>query len=175
MMNRPITHPRAVICWKKQPGKKRKVVEPEDVVALASSAEPAAESILVAAERKHGSYTTCIRCALALVVSTIGQLTINQMNEVTRLSFGGLLKFNLEGLDRRDLLCFLMDMIDPNEMVLRVCGGRSILVTPHAVKCILGLPCGGRDAPMVPLAVGTAELKRLLGVPPNDNIKNEVL
>lgn len=95
-------------------------------------------------ERKRGLYMTRVRCATALVVATIGKLTIDQMNEVSRLGFDGLLKFNLEGLERRDLLCFLIDRIDLNNMVLCVSEGSSIPSMPHAVKCILGLPCDGR-------------------------------
>lgn len=81
------------------------------------------------AERKRGPYTTYAKCDPALIIATIGKLTIDQMSEVSKLSLDGLLKFNLEALERRDLLYFLMDRIDPNDMVLR-----SIPITPHAVK-----------------------------------------
>lgn len=98
--------------------------------------------------RKRGSYTTCVRCAPTLVISTIDKLTIDQMNEVSRLIFDGLLKFNLKGLERRDLLYFLMDRIDPNNMAFHVDGPGASQSHPHTMKCILGLPCGGKDALM---------------------------
>lgn len=101
-------------------------------------------------------------------VLSIGKLTLDQLNEVSKLGFDDLLKFNLESLEIRGLLCFLMDRIDPTDMVLHVSGGKSISITPHVVKCVLGLPYSGRDALMVSLAasiVELAELKRLLRVP----------
>lgn len=75
------------------------------------------------------------------------------MNEVSRHGFGGFLKFNLEGLEKRNLLCFLMDMIDTGELVICIGGGRII-----PIKLTL---CSGRDALMVSLVVGTAELAEL--------------
>lgn len=71
-----------------------------------------------------------------------------------------------------------MDRIDPVEMVISTGSGRSITSTPHAVNYVLGIPCGGSDAPMVTQVAGTselAELKHLLGVEQNSNIKNVML
>lgn len=100
-------------------------------------------------DRRKGPCTMCIRCAPALIVATIDKLKSGQMSEVTRLGFGSLLEFNLEGLERRALLCFLMDRTSPVEMVISTGDRISIPVMPHAVKCVLGIPCDNSDAPIV--------------------------
>lgn len=148
-LDAPVADAHAGVSRKKRPSKKRKVVGTEDAIALTPCDEPVPESTMAMADRKCGPWTLCIRYALALVVITIVELTIGQMNKVSKLGFGGIMKFNLEGMERRDFLCFLMDRIDPVEMVIHISGGRSIPITTHTVKCILGSPCGGRDAPMV--------------------------
>lgn len=76
------------------------------------------------------------------------------------------------------MLCFLMDKIDPVEMVISTGGGRSIPITPRAVKCALGIHYCCSDALIVTQVAGTselAELKRLLRVQHNSNIKNSTL
>jgi hypothetical protein len=59
------------------------------------------------------------------------------------MRFGGILNLAAKSLDNRELLSWLMDMFNPEEMIIDIEGGKSIQVTEYSVKCVLELPSQG--------------------------------
>jgi hypothetical protein len=62
---------------------------------------------------------------------------------IYQMRFGGILNLAAKSLDNRELLSWLMDRFNPEEMIIDIEGGKSIQVTEYSVKCVLELPSQG--------------------------------
>jgi hypothetical protein len=67
---------------------------------------------------------------------------------IQEMGFVGILRLTAKSLDNRELLSWLLDRFDPEDMIIQM-GSKQIRVTEHTVKCVLGLPCKGGDPPKI--------------------------
>lgn len=84
-----------------------------------------------------------VRCNPADVIFTINLLTPLQREAIEGLGFLPLLKMITEAVESRGLLPWLMDRINPDDMILRVGPGKFLPITPQIISIVLGLPLGG--------------------------------
>jgi hypothetical protein len=69
-------------------------------------------------------------------------LTPSMCTAIQEMGFVGILRLTAKSLDNRELLSWLLDRFDPEDMIIQM-GSKQIRVTEHTVKCVLGLPCKG--------------------------------
>ncbi|KAL6842122.1 hypothetical protein ACP4OV_028101 [Aristida adscensionis] len=91
-----------------------------------------------------------VRCNPGDVVAVISKMTDEQRQIVSKLGFSDLLGIRLEALECRALLPWLMDRIDPTDMIMRVGPGKELPITPREIGLVLGLPTSGRTIKELP-------------------------
>ncbi|KAL6848767.1 hypothetical protein ACP4OV_021350 [Aristida adscensionis] len=84
-------------------------------------------------------YTTC-RSAPHSIVELIKSIPKALRNRLVKNGFGDFLKFSLDEIIDRQLLCFLMDHVDVGKMQIDLGHDKVIRIDEHAVQCVLGLP-----------------------------------
>jgi hypothetical protein len=70
-----------------------------------------------------------------------------QCDAVARLGFQSIFDLCTDALERRSLIRWLMDKLDPDDMTIRLGAGKELKITKETVRLILGLPSagGGRE------------------------------
>ncbi|WVZ70141.1 hypothetical protein U9M48_018833, partial [Paspalum notatum var. saurae] len=86
-----------------------------------------------------------VRCNPGDVLFTIILLTRNQYAALVALGFGPFLTMLTDAVESRNLLPWLLDKINPNDMVLSIGPGKNISVTPSITSMVLGIPHGGTN------------------------------
>ncbi|WVZ91351.1 hypothetical protein U9M48_037538 [Paspalum notatum var. saurae] len=86
-----------------------------------------------------------VRCNPGDVLFTINLLNPKQHAALVALGFGPFLAMLTDAVESRNLLPWLLDRINPNEMVLRIGPGKNIAVTPSIISMVLGILHGGKN------------------------------
>ncbi|WVZ94601.1 hypothetical protein U9M48_040473, partial [Paspalum notatum var. saurae] len=122
----------------RRPATKRKHA-PRTETYRANQAQPNDESYSTASPILN------VRCNPGDVLFTITLLTRNQYAALVALGFGPFLTMLTDAVESRNLLPWLLDKINPNDMVLRIGPGKNISVTPSIISMVLGIPHGGTN------------------------------
>ncbi|KAL6845161.1 hypothetical protein ACP4OV_024656 [Aristida adscensionis] len=91
------------------------------------------------AGKEKPKYATC-RSAPHSIVELIKSIPKALRNMLVKNGFGDFLKFSLDEIIDRQLLCFLMDHVDVGKMQIDLGHDKVIRIDEHAVHCVLGLP-----------------------------------
>ncbi|KAL6893482.1 hypothetical protein ACP4OV_007580 [Aristida adscensionis] len=91
------------------------------------------------AGKEKPKYATC-RSAPHSIVELIKSIPKTLRNRLVKNGFGDFLKFSLDEIIDRQLLCFLMDHVDVGKMQIDLGHDKVIRIDEHAVHCVLGLP-----------------------------------
>ncbi|KAL6864980.1 hypothetical protein ACP4OV_016131 [Aristida adscensionis] len=91
------------------------------------------------AGKEKPKYATC-RSAPHSIVELIKSIPKALRNRLVKNGFGDFLKFSLDEIIDRQLLCFLMDHVDVGKMQIDLGHDKVIRIDEHAVHCVLGLP-----------------------------------
>lgn len=83
-----------------------------------------------------------------MIVKLVKSLDESLKQRLSSLGFDQFMKFSLDGIGDRGLVMFLMDHIELDPLRI-VVGDKVLPITPEAVRCVLGLPIGGDDLPLV--------------------------
>ncbi|KAL6880674.1 hypothetical protein ACP4OV_012239 [Aristida adscensionis] len=89
--------------------------------------------------KEKPKYATC-RSAPHSIVESIKSIPKALRNRLVKNGFGDFLKFSLDEIIDRQLLCFLMDHVDVGKMQIDLGHDKVIRIDEHAVHCVLGLP-----------------------------------
>uniref|UniRef100_K3YEI5 Aminotransferase-like plant mobile domain-containing protein n=1 Tax=Setaria italica TaxID=4555 RepID=K3YEI5_SETIT len=84
-----------------------------------------------------------IRCNPSDVIFTIQLLNPDQYAAVEALGFGHLLRMEIDAVECRELLAWLMDRVSPVDMIIRIGPGKVLPITAESISKVLGLPIGG--------------------------------
>lgn len=99
-------------------------------------------------QEEKNRYPNCARCSPSLFhkFMEVG-LTDDLRNRIKNMGFQGLLDLAADSLDSRDFLDWLMDIFNPETMMLEIGGGKQLPITEHAFSCVMGVPNSGIDPP----------------------------
>jgi len=90
-----------------------------------------------------------VRCCPKEVLETNQMLKKNQRQYVLKKGFKNILSMQLDGVEGRSLLCWLLDHIDLESMTLRAGRGKELKFSKDVVRLVLGLPSAGSTPPTV--------------------------
>ena len=90
-----------------------------------------------------------VRCCPKEVLETNQMLNKNQRQYVLKKGFKNILSMQLDGVEGRSLLCWLLDHIDLESMTLRAGRGKELKFSKDEVRLVLGLPSAGSTPPTV--------------------------
>jgi hypothetical protein len=77
-----------------------------------------------------------IRCTAAL-------LTDAQFAAIEADGLGHFLRLNVDAVENKNHLSWLLDCTDPDTMVINIGPGKVLPITPWIISIVLGLPFGG--------------------------------
>ncbi|CAL5000491.1 unnamed protein product [Urochloa decumbens] len=103
-----------------------------------------------------------IRCNPSDVIFTIQLLNPDQYEAVEALGFGPLLRMEIDAVESRELLAWLMDRVSPVDMIIRIGPGKVLPITPESISMVLGLPIGGSRLHSSPLTEVSQFRKQLI-------------
>jgi hypothetical protein len=102
--------------------------------------------LLQAKRTNHAQVARCPPSVLQNFIQTV--LTDQMRSKIQHIGFGGILNIAARSLDDRDFLMWLMDIFDPENMVLAIGGARKIEITEYAIKCVFQIPSKDNDPPL---------------------------
>jgi hypothetical protein len=59
--------------------------------------------------------------------------------------FGHLLRMKIDAVQNKNLLTWLLDHTDPDQMLIKIGPGKVLPITPQITSMVLGLPIGGQN------------------------------
>jgi hypothetical protein len=59
--------------------------------------------------------------------------------------FGHLLRMKIDAVQNKNLLSWLLDHTDPDQMLIKIGAGKVLPITPQIISMVLGLPIGGEN------------------------------
>jgi hypothetical protein len=81
-------------------------------------------------QAKRTNHAQVARCSPSVLQNFIQTTLTDQMHSnIQHIGFGGILNIVARSLDDRDFLTWLMDIFDPENMVLAIGGARKIEIT----------------------------------------------
>ncbi|CAO2141634.1 unnamed protein product [Urochloa humidicola] len=89
-----------------------------------------------------------IRCAPGSITTILESMSKPMKDRLVELGFNDFLRFNVDAIDDRGLILFLMEHAQLDPLRIEV-SGRVLPVTPQVVKCVLGIPDGPNPLPSV--------------------------
>ncbi|XP_039787570.1 uncharacterized protein LOC120654022 [Panicum virgatum] len=110
-----------------------------------------------------------VRCCPKEVLDTNQLLNKPQRQYVLKKGFKNILSMQLDGVEGRSLICWLLDHIDLESMTLRAGRGKELKFSKEVVRLVLGLPSAGTTSPTV---YASAKSKQVLKFRQNMNLEN---
>uniref|UniRef100_A0A0E0M774 Ubiquitin-like protease family profile domain-containing protein n=1 Tax=Oryza punctata TaxID=4537 RepID=A0A0E0M774_ORYPU len=84
-------------------------------------------------------------CSPGLAIEACGALSQKHHEKLKEIGFDAIACMTLDGIEKPDLIRWLMDRTDPETMCISIDDDRKIQITPRTVQLVLGTPLGGKD------------------------------
>ncbi|TVU21685.1 hypothetical protein EJB05_31337, partial [Eragrostis curvula] len=102
-----------------------------------------------------------VRCNPGDVVLTMAMLSVDQRAAISRLGFGQILLMEVDAVESRNLLPWLMDRIDPDTMIMTIGPGKKLPINPEVISIVLGLRNEGTNLSIFNWGQGVQAKKEL--------------
>ncbi|XP_002455807.2 uncharacterized protein LOC8078188 [Sorghum bicolor] len=86
-----------------------------------------------------------VRCNPRDVIFTTGLLNPQQYAAIEADGFAELLRMKIDAVENKNLIIWLLDHTDPDQMLIKLGAGKVLPITPQIISMVLGLPIGGQN------------------------------
>uniref|UniRef100_A0A0E0LTS5 Uncharacterized protein n=1 Tax=Oryza punctata TaxID=4537 RepID=A0A0E0LTS5_ORYPU len=124
-------------------------------------------------KRKRRTQTSLEDAYLQIISEACAALSPTHRDTLARIGLGDLAELSIDGLEQPELICWLMDKINPDTMCIEIDPTKIIKITPLKVSLVMGTPVGGEELRLPEhkvMGVAMRRLARDLGLQPTDKI-----
>uniref|UniRef100_A0A0E0LK37 Ubiquitin-like protease family profile domain-containing protein n=1 Tax=Oryza punctata TaxID=4537 RepID=A0A0E0LK37_ORYPU len=118
------------------------------------------------------------RCSPGLAIEACGALSQKHHEKLEEIGLDAIACMTLDGIEKPDLIRWLMDRTDPETMTISIDDDRKIQITPRTAQLVLGTPLGGKDIVIPSNKVVRSTYDKItdeLGIPRDGRISAKML